>query len=185
LSAGCWRPCCCQVFRVHALHVRKEPAALLPLLQTPEAALTPLLPSLRGQALQLLTTALGGDALAAEYLLLCCCGGVFSRSEMGAHGLLPLNLTGCPPPPAAVGGASTSSNSSSGNAGGELCWLLQPAARGAVVGRMPHAHVESCSTPSYGPCVAVFPSCIAPLALQSTPPCCRAPLCHPQGLWRA
>jgi hypothetical protein len=115
------------VFRVHALHVRKEGAALLPLQQTPEAALTPLLPSLRSKALELLTSALGGDALAAEYVLLCCCGGVFSRSEMGAHGLLPLNLTGCPAPPgAAAAGGSTSTASGSGScAGGEHAWLLQ------------------------------------------------------------
>jgi hypothetical protein len=34
--------------------------------------------------------------MAAEYLLLAVLGGVFSRAEGGAHGVLALNLTNCP-----------------------------------------------------------------------------------------
>jgi hypothetical protein len=55
------------------------------------------LPLLRFRALDLLRFALGGDALAAEYALMAALSRVFTRSEGQPHGMLSLNLTGCPP----------------------------------------------------------------------------------------
>jgi hypothetical protein len=64
---------------------------------------------LKQRAVDLLRFALAGDALAAEYALLVALSRVFARSDGGQpHGMLSLNLTGCPPsaPPAASAGAA-------------------------------------------------------------------------------
>jgi hypothetical protein len=81
----------CQVLRVHALCCTKVPANPLTPLPAPAPAAdlaralsaAPLPPTeqqraslLRGQVLSLLSTAVGGDDLAAEYLLLTCLGTV-------------------------------------------------------------------------------------------------------------
>lgn len=69
-----------QVMRLHAVLVVRQP----PLAPTPQAASldlasAPAVAQARAAALELLTLALGGDALAAEYLLLACLARVASR----------------------------------------------------------------------------------------------------------
>ena len=72
----CLRPCCCcsrflsgQVPRLHAVLVKKLDARCMTLpMQLSQAKLAA--QSARQQALHLLRLAVGGDALAAEYLLL-------------------------------------------------------------------------------------------------------------------
>jgi hypothetical protein len=72
------------------------------------------LPALKAKAVDLLRFALGGDALAAEYALLVSLSRVFARSDGGQpHGMLSLNLTGCPPCGGGAAGAASSPASSS------------------------------------------------------------------------
>lgn len=117
-----------QVLRVHAVLVARKPALQLP---------TPASPSevgaLRSAALDLLKLALGGDALAAEYVLLTTLGRVTSRSlGQGVMGISALNLTKCPPvpeaPPAAGSQAPTLAGSSFGQALHKALVTLLPAA---------------------------------------------------------
>ena len=58
-----------QAPRLHAILVRRQTSPL-PVLSPDAAAVAAALPALRLTALELLGTALGGDMLAAEYLLL-------------------------------------------------------------------------------------------------------------------
>eukprot|EP00887_Chlorella_sp_A99_P007055 scaffold2.g7055.t1 len=89
--------------RLHAILLR--PAA------SPHPAHLPALPSgaalgeARGRAIGFLSQVLGGDDLAAEYLLLQLVGRVHLRSrEAGPVGLMALNLAGAPAAPAPGGG---------------------------------------------------------------------------------
>ena len=81
---------------MHALAAYPSSSSPLPHLLTPLPQLQQHVTQLRNQVLGLLSGVLGGDALAAEYLLLTMLGSVFSRAEGGAHGVLAMNLTNCP-----------------------------------------------------------------------------------------
>lgn len=77
--------CCCQVMRLHALVVRPAPAHPLAVPRSPAGGhLAAQL--LRERALALLAAPLGGDQLAAEYLLLTALGTVSSSCISSSAG---------------------------------------------------------------------------------------------------
>jgi len=95
-------PPCSQVVRVHAMIARKVFVPCPPLSQLsklPASSLQEMqaaAPALRPRVVECLAACVGGDALAAEYLLLQLLSRVHSRPEPIALGALSLNLTGCP-----------------------------------------------------------------------------------------
>ncbi|KAK9804871.1 hypothetical protein WJX72_009431 [[Myrmecia] bisecta] len=101
------RPPTSLVPRLHAILVNKQtgPASspALPIKDASQIASRGL--ELRQHALGLLGRALGGDMLAAEYVLLQLVSRVYNRQEDAVLGVLSLNLTGCPK----VGSATTPS----------------------------------------------------------------------------
>eukprot|EP00798_Chlamydomonas_sp_ICE-L_P004636 gene4636-14832_t len=103
-----------KVLRLHAILIKKQPQLTV----QPHPATTQLQASapvaeLRSQAIQLLTLALGGDSLAAEYLLMQLLARVSARTEGMPVGMVPMNLTHCPQPPSAHQAPPTTSNLSS------------------------------------------------------------------------
>jgi hypothetical protein len=98
--------------RLHVISSRRLPelqAALLPHDTAAEAEAIARsraqLETLRAAVLAGLASTLGGDALAAEYVLLAVLSRVISRHGESPVGKLPLALTGCPP--AAAGAAAS------------------------------------------------------------------------------
>jgi hypothetical protein len=81
-----------QVPRIHAILLKKEDtsAKTAPALAPADFA------TARSRTLGFLSMVLGGDDLAAEYLLLQLVSSVHRRSKDGAVGVVPLNLTSCP-----------------------------------------------------------------------------------------
>lgn len=95
MGAECSGPCL-QVPRLHVITVRKlspVPGHAAPAVSELRAQA----PALRQQVLRVLTAALGGDALAAEYTLLQLLSSVHKRVGTEAVGRHTLNLSGCPP----------------------------------------------------------------------------------------
>ena len=94
--------------RLHCIVFRKLPAQHHPLLPPPNtreeqmaaAAAKAQVQAVRPVLLAALTSALGGDALAAEYTLLSCISRVIGRHGEAALGKLHVNISGCPPPAA-------------------------------------------------------------------------------------
>lgn len=83
--------------RLHALLVAKETAAYPAACKNAAAATPAVLAEGRARALGFLSMVLGGDDLAAEFLLLQLVSRVHLRStDAGALGTLPVNLTSCP-----------------------------------------------------------------------------------------
>ncbi len=84
--------------RVHAISIKKLPSNSV---EAPSLS-QQLLPQHRQAAVRLLADALGGDVLAAEYLLLQSLERVTARTaEAAPMGIFPLGITNCPAPAAA------------------------------------------------------------------------------------
>ncbi|KAK3281451.1 hypothetical protein CYMTET_10763 [Cymbomonas tetramitiformis] len=108
------QPPCSEVVRVHVLLATMSPSFVrLAAPDVPQAVLQEGLQAhagaLRQSLLSSLTAALGGDALAGEYMLLHVLSRVHTRADAVALGKMSLNLSGCPPPAAspAPGNSST------------------------------------------------------------------------------
>lgn len=96
-----------QVLRLHAVMVRRAPRCL-PAAVTPPAALAAGAPALRSAAVSLLASALAGDALAAEYVLLQLVSKVAHRLDARQPiGMLSLNIVNCPKAEDAPAGAAS------------------------------------------------------------------------------
>lgn len=91
-----------KVLRLHGILIQKAPDRYT-LTAKPQEAITSAVAGLRSHVLQLLSLSLGGDDLAAEYVLLALMGRVFSRAEGVPQGMMSVNLTGCPASSAANG----------------------------------------------------------------------------------
>ena len=97
--------------RLHCILFRKLPAQHHPLLPPPDtreeqlvmASARTQLSAVRPVVLAAFMSALGGDALAAEYALLSCLSRVISRHGEAALGKLHLNISGCPAPAPGAG----------------------------------------------------------------------------------
>lgn len=92
------------MLRLHALAISAQTPCQMPppgthkplLLQSEPDASAAALSRLRARTLSVLSAALAGDELAAEYALLVLLGRVFSRADDGPRGLISLNISGCP-----------------------------------------------------------------------------------------
>lgn len=113
------RPPTSQVPRLHVILTTTLPSALPSDGQRAMCDANPVSPStiplLRQKAVDILSAAVGGDKLVAEYLLLQLIARVHSRTD-GPLGVLPLNIFGCPEPsssPDDIAPPSTNATSSS------------------------------------------------------------------------
>ncbi|KAL4515627.1 hypothetical protein Ndes2437B_g07058 [Nannochloris sp. 'desiccata'] len=95
-----------QVPRIHAILANKEDPCNISTITTaatnttaPEEEETVDMAAARARVLGFLSMVLGGDNLAAEYLLLQLVASVHHRSNDGAVGIFPLNITACPAVP--------------------------------------------------------------------------------------
>ncbi|KAG2495636.1 hypothetical protein HYH03_006236 [Edaphochlamys debaryana] len=98
-----------KVMRLHGIIIRRSPPLVPPAptpTPTPAPAPAPAA-SPRDAALSLLRWALGGDALAAQYVLMVLVARVGARGDPSALGQLALNISRCPAAPAPAAGASS------------------------------------------------------------------------------
>ncbi|GAX82333.1 hypothetical protein CEUSTIGMA_g9762.t1 [Chlamydomonas eustigma] len=89
-----------KMIRVHAISITRKPNLRSTLGTIPPACPASDIIQLRSDAVSMLSSGLGGDALAAEYLLMLSLESVTTRvSEGMTTGIAPLNITNCPASP--------------------------------------------------------------------------------------